>query len=1155
MSRLAGIRGFLPYLTIVFLNAFVDLGHKIIIQNTIFKNWDGQEQVILTAIVNGLILLPFILLFSPAGFLSDRFAKERVIRHSALAAVVATLLITGCYYMGWFWGAFALTLALAIQSAIYSPAKYGYIKELVGGENLASANGSVQATTITGILLGTFVFSGLFEMLLPRQALPSGEILQVIAPIGWVLVALATVEWFLTFRLQARQAPDETLTFKARDYLRLNYLQKNLRIVREKHAIWMSIIGLATFWAISQVMLAAFPAFAKESLGVNNTVVIQGILACAGLGIIIGSIMASRASRNYIETGLIPVGALGVSITIALIPGLQTTLGMGLAFLLVGIMGGLFIIPLNALIQFHARQDKLGTILAGNNWIQNMAMLAFLALTAGFAIAGVDSVGLFYILTAVAIIGTGYTVRMLPHSLARIVATVVLKRRYRVKVVGFDNLPQSGPALLLGNHISWIDWALVQVACPRPVRFVMLQRIYETWYLKPFFKLFGVVPIASGQSKESLKIINQLLRKGEVVCLFPEGAISRNGQLGKFHSGYERTIEGVEDGVIIPFYLRGLWGSSFSRASEGLRDSRAPVLKRDLIVAFGKPLPISTGADMLKQKVFDLSISAWDTYTRSLSPLPLAWLQTVRRNAGDVCAVDSTGTRLTRRKFAAATLAFAHAMKLDRKAHNVGLLLPSSSAAGIANMAVMLKGRTVVNLNFSSSTESVRNGIASAEIKQVFTSRQFETRLAAKGISVPDMLEGVEVHYMEDIKEHLPKWRLLSALLQVSILPARLLYRLHGRRVSIEDPAAILFSSGSEGQPKGVVLSHRNIQSNCKQISDVLNTRVDDVVMASLPPFHSFGLTVTLIMPLIEGIPIVCHPDPTDVLGIARAVAQFRATILFGTATFLSLYARNRKIHPIMLESLRFVVAGAEKLSDKVRQDFQLKFKKNVLEGYGATETTPVASVNVPDAMDTSDWKIQVGHEPGSVGMPLPGTSFKIVDPDTLQELPLGEDGMILISGNQVMLGYLNDPEKTDEVILEQDDMRWYITGDKGHLTNAGFLVIVDRYSRFAKLGGEMVSLGAVEEQARDLLGEDSEIDVAAAAVPDEKKGERIIMLVSDPSVKDTLRENMIGAGVDPLMIPAQVISVEEIPKLGSGKTDFSALNTLAREAVIASTS
>lgn len=1148
MSKLVNIRGFIPYAIIVFLNAFVDLGHKIIIQNTLFKTTDGQEQIILTAVVNGLILLPFILLFSPAGFISDRFAKPKVIRYSALAAVAATLMITACYYMGWFWGAFALTLALAIQSAIYSPAKYGYIKELVGSENLAAANGSVQATTISGILLGTFAFSILFEQLLPTEGLNSSQIMTLMAPVGWVLVALATIEWILTFRLKTTAEPATGDDFEIANYLRLNYLKKNIAVVCEKDAILLSIFGLATFWAISQVMLAAFPAFAKESLGITNTVVIQGILACAGLGIIIGSLIAGRASRNYIETGLIPIGALGVSITIAVLPGLQTALGMGLAFLIVGIMGGLFIIPLNALIQFYARNEQLGTVLAGNNWIQNVAMLSFLGLTVAFALGGIDSVGLFYMLTAVAVLGTGYTVRRLPHSLARIVATMILQRRYRVKVVGFDNLPQSGPVLLLGNHISWIDWALVQIACPRPVRFVMLRRIYETWYLKPIFKLFGVVPIASGQSKDSLSTINTLLKAGEVVCLFPEGAISRNGQLGKFHSGYERTIEGVEDGVIVPFYLRGLWGSTFSRASEGLRDSRAPSLRRDLIVAFGKPLPIDTTADMLKQKVFDLSISAWESYTKALPTLPLAWLKTVRRNLGDVCTVDASETRLTRRRMAAATLAFAQAMRLHRGVQNVGLLLPSSNAAAIANMGVLLKGRTTVNLNFSASAEAVRNAISSAQIKQVFTSRQFETRLQAKGIVVSEMLAGVEVQYMEDIKEALPRWRLLLALLEISVLPARWIYFLNGRKNSIEDPAAILFSSGSESKPKGVVLSHRNIQSNCKQISDVLNTRVDDVVMASLPPFHSFGLTVTLIMPLIEGIPIVCHPDPTDVLGIARAVAKYRGTILFGTATFLSLYARNRKIDPILLESLRIVVAGAEKLSDKVRHDFQFKFNKMVLEGYGATETTPVASVNVPDAMDTNDWKIQVGHRTGTVGMPLPGTSFKIVDPESLQELPLGEDGMILISGNQVMLGYLDDEEKTDQVIYEQDGMRWYTTGDKGHLTSEGFLVIVDRYSRFAKLGGEMVSLGAVEEKIRDLLPEDSEVDIAAAAVPDERKGERVIVLVNDEEVQGSLRETMVEAGVDPMMLPAQVLLVEEIPKLGSGKTDFSALNALARE-------
>jgi acyl-[acyl-carrier-protein]-phospholipid O-acyltransferase/long-chain-fatty-acid--[acyl-carrier-protein] ligase len=352
--------------------------------------------------------------------------------------------------------------------------------------------------------------------------------------------------------------------------------------------------------------------------------------------------------------------------------------------------------------------------------------------------------------------------------------------------------------------------------------------------------------------------------------------------------------------------------------------------------------------------------------------------------------------------------------------------------------------------------------------------------------------------------------------------------------------------------PKGVVLSHRNIQSNCKQISDVLNTRVDDVVMASLPPFHAFGLTVTLIMPLIEGIPIVCHPDPTDVLGIARAVAKYRATILFGTATFLSLYARNRKVDPIMLEPLRLVVAGAEKLPEKVRHDFQLKFNKYILEGYGATETTPVASVNVPDAVDTTDWKIQVGQQEGSVGLPLPGTSFKIVDPDTLKELPLGEDGMILISGNQVMLGYLDDEERTQEAVIEEDGMRWYITGDKGHLTSEGFLIIVDRYSRFAKIGGEMVSLGAVEEAAYKTLAEDSDEELAAAAVPDAKKGEKIVVLVTSEDLEQHLRERMVAAGASPLLIPSKVLRVDEIPKLGSGKTDFTALNALALSAVAA---
>jgi len=1152
MSALRSITGFLPYLLVVFLNAFVDLGHKIVIQNTVFKTYSGQEQVVLTAIVNGLILLPFILLFSPAGFLADRFAKHRIIRHAALAAVGATLAITFCYYQGWFWAAFVLTLALAVQSAIYSPAKYGYIKELVGKQHLVNANGTVQAVTIGGILLGTFVFSMMFEALLTDQFAGSpGEVMAQIAPIGWTLVALALLEWLLSLRLPVQPEADPAQRFEVRQYANLSYLRQNLAVINARTAIKLSIVGLATFWAISQVLLAAFPAFAKDTLDITNTVVIQGVLACSGIGIAIGSVIAGRASRNYIETGMLPIAALGISLGIVVLPGLDSTFSMALAFLLVGVMGGMFIVPLNAIIQFRAEETRLGTILAGNNWVQNVAMLSALVLTATFALAGIDSIGLFHILAIVAIIGTGYTVSKLPHSLARIIATAILKRRYKVDVVGFENLPQSGATLLLGNHISWIDWALVQIACPRPVRFVMLKRIYEVWYLKPFFRVFGVVPIASGQSGESIARVNQLLKDGECVCLFPEGAISRNGHLGKFHSGYQRMIADVQEGVIIPFYLHGLWGSSFSRAEEGLRERRAPSTRRDLIVAFGRPLPLDTTADQLKQKVFELSIDAWNTYSRDLDPLPLAVLKTARRQRHSIAAINSTGEKLTYRQFAAATACFARAIPVDRRTANVGIMLPASSAAAIATVAVSLKGKVAVQLNYTAGPAAVHSAVESAGLTTVLTSRQFFERLAERGIDPDALLPAhLEKVFLEDIRQSLPRWKLVVAAVLHTALPAGWFYRLYGHPVDIDHRFAILFSSGSESAPKGIELSHRNVMCNIKQVADVLNTRVDDVMMSCLPPFHSFGLTVTTLLPLVEGIPMVCHPDPTDSLGVARAIARYQATLLLGTSTFLNFYSRNRKVHPLMLESLRIVVSGAEKLSERVREEFETKFQKRIYEGYGATETTPVASVNIPDALDTTDWKVQQGSLPESVGMPLPGTCFRIVDPDTFEDLPFGEDGLILISGNQVMLGYLNDPERTDKVIREIDGLRWYVTGDKGHLTDAGFLVIVDRYSRFAKVAGEMISLTRVEQAVAAAL-DDPQAELAATALPDARRGEKVVLLASGEKLQEKAIEAAIDkAALDPLLRPARVLVVDEIPKLGSGKLDLSRLKAVAAAAL-----
>lgn len=1148
MIQLFRIAGFLPYVVMVFMNAFVDLGHKIIIQNTLFKTYDGDVQIVLTALVNALILLPFVLLFTPAGFLADRFPKDKVMRLSAWGAVLLTLAITAFYYLQWFWAAFAMTLLLAVQSAVYSPAKYGYIKEIAGKESLATANGVVQATVTTAILAGIFFFSVLFEARLAEQSFDSpSAVMGLIAPIGWFLVAFSVLELLMAYRLVPQPAGAGDMAFDWDRYRRGRYLAENLGGAYANQVIWLSIVGLSVFWAISQVLLAAFPAFAKETLGITNTVVIQGAMACAGIGIILGSVIAGRVSRSHIETGLIPIGALGIAAALFLLPGLPSAWAHAANFFALGLLGGFFLVPLNALIQFNAGEQGLGRTLAASNFIQNLVMLGFLGLTVASALFETGSRLIISALGLIALLGAIYTLYQLPQSLVRFLVARLLAVRYRLEVIGLKNLPPQGGVLLLGNHISWLDWAIIQMGSPRPVRFVMYRGIYERWYLRWFLDFFGVVPISGAHSKEAIRAVADLLDAGQVVCLFPEGTISRNGQLGEFKRGFEHAAARASGGVIVPFYLRGLWGSRFSYAGARLRESRGGARTRDLIIAFGAPMPRTSVAEQVKQGVFELSVSSWQSHARTLPSIPEAWLATAARRRGQVAVIDSAGPTLTNRRFTAAVLLFARRIARLAGGERVGILLPASGAGAIANMAVLLTGRTAVNLNFTASAESLRAGIASAGIRSVITSTRFLAKLEGRGLDPAALFEGVALHPMEDIRAGIGKGEALAMLVAAALLPVGVLMALFGRRADPDATAAILFSSGSEGTPKGIELTHRNIMANVRQVADVLNTESEDLVLANLPLFHAFGLTVTTFMPLLEGIPMVCHPDPTDAAGTAKVIARHRATLLCSTSTFLRLYTRNQRIHPLMLESLRLVVAGAERLSPDVREAFALKFQRPIYEGYGATETTPVASVNLPDRLDTDDWQVQAGNRPGTVGMPLPGTSFRIVDPDTLEALAPGEDGLILIGGVQVMKGYLNDPAKTAAAIVELDGTRWYRTGDKGHQDADGFLTIVDRYSRFAKLGGEMVSLSQVEEQARRVLAEPG-IDLIAVNLADAKKGERIVLLVAADIDPDGLRKALIDSGMSPLTIPAEIRRVDVVPKLGSGKADFAGARRLAMD-------
>ena len=1175
MKSLTRFAGALPFFIAVFLNAFVDLGHKIVIQNTIFKLYDEQWQVVLTAILNGLILLPFIMLFVPAGRLSDRYCRVSVMRASAWLAVGLCAGICLSYYMGWFWLAFGFTFLLAVQSCFYSPAKMGFIKDLFGKARLGEANGVVSSLAIIAILSGTFIFSVFFETLYQPSAQSEQAVLQLIAPIGWLLLITAVVELWMCYRLpkaptasanhaQTKDALDsgrsegsliETASVEADTVKTASVNSSSLApLLRNRH-IRLSAIGLAIFWAIGQVMVAAFPAFFKTQTGIDNTIALQGVLACSGLGIALGAWVAGRMSRDHIELGILPFGALGIALGLMVLPSLDSVSMAALCFFIVGFSGGLFIVPLNALIQFQARDAELGKTLAANNWLQNVAMLSFLIMTAMFAYLDISSKTLLQLIAWVAVIGFAYTLYQLPQSFLRVLLGLVLRRRYKIAVQGVKNIPAEGGALLLGNHVSWIDWAVIQLAVPRPVRFVMIRDIYQRWYLRWFFDLVGCIPIEQGAgSRQAMVRVKEALNQGDLVCLFPEGAISRTGHLGEFRRGYEKICKDIAPDIpIIPFYLHGLWGTLWSRATAQLKQKNRQIGARKLIVALGKPIANSTKHDALKQIVTELSVYSWQKQSHQSESLGRQWVYAAKQQALGHLMSDSNGTAFSSKGALAASSTLAcHLRQRLKQQRHVAVALPASTGSALINMALLQLGKTLVNLNFTAGEAALTSALKQADIKTVISSRKLAKKLLLKGIDLAALFASCELIYLEDEAEKISLWHKVKSAFISYVLPCFIAAPLLSCRQSGDDTACILFSSGSEGAPKGVCLSHKNIAANIKQTTEVLNPQENDVMLGNLPPFHAFGLTVTQLLPLLQGIAVVFHPDPTDALNCARLIARNQITVLFGTSTFLRFYNRNRKVDPLMLESLRCVVSGAEKLNQEVKLQFEAKFNKTILEGYGTTETTPVAAVNLPNKLGLQDLKVQLGNKPGSVGMPLPGSCVRIVDPDTYAPLPTGEQGMILIGGVQVMQGYLNQPEKTAQVLREEDGLRWYITGDKGYVDSDSFLYVVDRYSRFAKVAGEMVGLTQVEQALRTLAVErqlwqtPDEAEILVVNVPDDKKGERLVLLATSDVTQLLNAELFSQQGLSNLAMPSRQVLVEAIPKLASGKNDFAQAKRVA---------
>ena len=698
----------------------------------------------------------------------------------------------------------------------------------------------------------------------------------------------------------------------------------------------------------------------------------------------------------------------------------------------------------------------------------------------------------------------------------------------------------AGGFLLLPNHLTWVDAIVLQLACPRPIRFIIWEDIYKLPLLNFIFRGVGALPISPKRAKDTVRQATELLERGEIVCIFPEGELSRSGMLLRLKRGYELIARAAQCPVV-PVWLDRLWGSIFSIQGGSYFFKWPRRLPYPVTVAFGAPIPHEQ-ADIawVREKFLELGEFCYQQRPMLRGHLGEACLRGLKTAQFRDAIIDGMDhTTLSRGTLLAAGIALSRWLRREIGRRRVAIVLPPGKAGLIANLAVLLADKVPVNLNFTAGRAALESSIALADLRDCLTAGAGVQKLA--DFPWPEHVIPLET-LLPALKMQTIVWRAL-----VAVLPATLLARLLGLPPEGDrSEAFLLFTSGSSGAPKGVALTHRNLLANVAQFSAMLDLHEpDDAVLGCLPLFHSFGATVTILFPLIEGVKLVTYPSPLEIGKNAALIKRYGVTLFICTPTFLRGYLR--KADPAQLRSLKLLVTGAEKLPPDLAAAFTEKFGLKIMQGYGLTETSPVASVNLPEPKPSrSSDAVQPSNRDGSTGKLMPGMAAQIRDPETGAALPLHATGMLWLKGPNIFDGYLDEPARSAEVLTEG----WFQTGDLGRFDEDGFLFIEGRLSRFSKIGGEMVPHETLESRIVELLDwvHEPERIVAVTGIPDEAKGEALVLLCTRDIDLPALREKLAAAGTPNLWAPKILKRVEKIPILGSGKLDLKRCKELALE-------
>jgi acyl-[acyl-carrier-protein]-phospholipid O-acyltransferase/long-chain-fatty-acid--[acyl-carrier-protein] ligase len=719
-----------------------------------------------------------------------------------------------------------------------------------------------------------------------------------------------------------------------------------------------------------------------------------------------------------------------------------------------------------------------------------------------------------------------------------------------VRRFGTANVPARGGALLVCTPLSYLDWLLLWAAVPRSARVLVLAGWAGRPTLRRLLRWTRAIAVDATSTPDDIEAAlaraRAALERGEIVILFAESQVTPAGLDLPFHRTFERVAQGT-GAPVVPVCIDQTYGSLFAHYRGRFLWKLPPMWAYRADIVFGTPLAAGTPAAEVRQAVQQLWADHAVAHAGELRPAHRHFVRTAARQPFHPCLVDSSvpgGRKLTYgRSLAAAVMLRRMLRPTLGETQNVGIWLPPSVGGALANLTLALMGKTSVNLNYSSSSSLVKASIRQAGIRHVLTSRRFTERMKLE----PG--PGVELIHLEDLLPKVSKVRALAVLLGAVFLPGWLLERLliRGNGHGPFDVMTLVFSSGSTGEPKGVVLTHANVASNAASVVQGVGAAPRDRILGVLPFFHSFGYTVTLWTPMAAGATGVYHPDPRQAKEIGELCRTQACTIYLSTATFLRFCLK--RCGPGDFKSLNMVVCGAEKLPVPLSDEFEQRFGVRAIEGYGCTEVSPAAVISHPDVV--VDGFRQVFQRPGSIGQAIPGVVGRIVDPETGEPLPAGREGLLEVFGPNVMRGYLDRPDLTAKAIRNG----WYATGDVGHIDADGFVWLTGRLSRFAKCGGEMVPLERVEEVLHDILST-SERVCGVTCVPDEFRGERLLVLYVRSQLDQYNLEvrawvqQLVIRGLPKLWVPSErdFIPVPEIPVLGSGKMDLKRLKDLALE-------